>query len=527
MNDNRQLRIGLRLCAALLGLLPVSRVTANPATLESVITRDGPVHAAADNGTGVSVFRGIPYAATTAGSDRWRPPRPPAPWHDTVTADHFGPECPQPNSVPSLASERPQSEDCLSLNVWTPAHSRADDLPVMVWIHGGAFIAGSSASYLGWTDPAPLAAQGVVLVTLNYRLGLFGFFAHPQLVTESPHHSAGNYGLLDVVAALRWVKANIAAFGGNPHNVTIFGQSAGSEIVTILLATPGARGLFHKAIGESGASLGWRTPKSLREAQAAGVDFMQQVGAHSIAELRSMSADKLLAAVPAPFEPVVDGRVYPRSLYQSIASGHWNAVPLLVGSNADEGQYDSRMTLSTWTALVRRRYGPYADEVLARYGATTDELARAANKTLFTAEADAIESTIVQLIECHPEIRPPPVFQYHFDHAPPGSPDSFGRSGAYHGAEVAYVFRSLEQQDRHWTDADRRLEHLLSGYWVNFARSGNVNGPGLPHWPDSREQPAAVMTFADDAVVDSRKNGAAIAFLQRIYYGRDLHSCGS
>lgn len=506
--------------------LPALSGTARAALLGPVTTDSGSLVGVASPEPSVTAFKGVPYGASTAGAARWRPPRPPTPWHTPRRADHFGAECPQvPRNMPGR-DDLPQSEDCLFLNVWTPARSPTDHLPVMVWIHGGAYIFGSGANYDGWRDPSGLAAQGVVLVTVNHRLGIFGYFAHPALAEESPHHSAGNYGVLDVIAALRWVHQNIAAFGGDPGNVTIFGHSSGSGIVTILLAAPQAHGLFQRAIAESGATLGFRSPKPLAVAMAEGAAFARTVGALGIADLRARPAKSLVSPKPGAFEPVVDGWLYPRSLYQTLSAGHGDEVSLLVGSTSDEGQYSLSVTAQSYIEEMHRRYGAAAAEVLARYPATSDEIARRSSAAVDTLEQDAILTTLADLANCAPRRDGlPRVFQYRFEHAPPRQAND-RRQGAYHGAEIPYVFHALSNEPRAWTKIDRRLEHLLSSYWVNFARTGDVNGPGLPHWPSLREQPGAMMRFGENArAVTGRANASGIMLLQRIYYGAPVRQC--
>ena len=387
----------------------------------------------------------------------------------------------------------------------------------MVWIHGGAFVVGSGATYPGWSDGGSLARKGVVLVTLNYRLGVLGFLAHPELTAESAHHSSGNYGLLDVIAALRWVKRNITSFGGDPDNVTIFGQSAGSEIVSILLASPPAAGLFHKAICESGGSMGFRQPALHGDVEQRGVAFGKTLSAPSLAQLRALPAEALVSATGARFEPVVDGWVYPIDLYDTLSQGKQRDVPLLVGSNGDEGQIVPSLTAEAWRAEVARRYGGSAQAVLARYPADTNEAARLSKKAHDTAQADFIASTVVSLAARTGKSK---VFQYRFEHAPPPAPNAVARIGAYHGAEIPYVFSSLDSQQRDWTVVDREIAGLLSSYWVNFARSGDPNGESLPMWTDARRQPGSVLAINDRPQM-REVSVSDVQFLNALDYGPD------
>ncbi|HTY94144.1 MAG TPA: carboxylesterase family protein [Steroidobacteraceae bacterium] len=494
-----------------------------------VATRSGPVVGVATVNTAVTAFKGIPYAASTSGAARWRPPQPHAPWRQPLRADHFGARCPQAPSQGDTqpAQDLPTSEDCLFLNVWTPARARGERLPVMVWVHGGAFINGSGASYGdAWADASSLAAQGVVLVTVNHRLGIFGYFVHPDLVAESPHHSAGNYGLLDVIAALRWVHENIAEFGGDPANVTLFGHSSGSGIVTNLLAVPQAAGLMQRAIAEGGGSMFYRAPRTMQWALQDGVRFAHARGAATLAQLRAQPADSLVTPQPGEFEPVVDGWVYPRSLFDTLAARDGNEVPLLIGSNSDEAQPVQGATVASYLAEVHKRYGTGADQVLAAVPARTDADAPRAFKGIDMLEAEAIHTTLADLADCAPARDGlPRVYQYHFDHTPPASAGGRRLEGAFHGAELPYVFHAIEGEARAWTSIDRHLEQLITGYWLNFARTGDVNGPGLPHWPTLREQPGAVMHFSDDARLGGRVNMEGVALLQRIYYGRTVNHC--
>lgn len=502
------------LLLAFLSALAVLHAGAAHAQLRGPVKTDGGLISAAPGTSTVSVFKGIPYAAPPQGELRWKPPQAPAAWSGVRAGDRFGPKCMQTGPYPVLDDDQPQSEDCLYLNVWSPARSGQDGLPVMVWIHGGQFLAGSGARYASWEDGASLAGKGVVLVTINYRLGLLGFMSHPELTAESPHRASGNYGILDAIAALQWVQRNIRAFGGNPGNVTVFGQSAGAEIVSILLAAPEAKGLFHRGISESGGSFAWRQPKRLAEAEAMGVGFMKKLGSHNLAELRAQPAKRLVDSRPPRFEPVIDGWSYPTPLYEVLSAGRGVDVPLIVGSNADEGQYSPTGTAAEWRAEVTQQFGQHADAILARYPATDDETARHSKRLSQTLQADFISWTLASLSA---RAGTAPVFLYRFEHVPPAS--KIGRSGAYHGAEVPYVFASLNQQERVWTDVDRRLERVLSSYWVNFARTGDPNGPGLPQWRSVQADGGAILKISDDARMTKREHQQGVELLQEAYYG--------
>jgi para-nitrobenzyl esterase len=486
------------------------------AASDTVVRTDQGSLAGITSPDGIRSFRGIPYAQPPEGLWRWRPPRPAHPWRGTRRADQFGPKCPQLPVFESLADEWPQSEDCLNLNIWTPAVTDGERLPVMVWIHGGAFVAGSGQRYLGWSDGSTLAKQGVVLVTLNYRLGVLGFLSLPALSAESSQQASGNYGLMDVIAALGWVKRNIAQFGGDPGNVTIFGQSAGSEIVSILLASPPAQGLFQRGIGESGGSLGWREPKSLTVAERDGAAFAAKLSAPSLAQLRRIPAQRLLLSKPPRFEPIIDGHVYPLPLYEFLRTGHRPNGAFMVGSNADEAQLKPGTTLTDWVARAQALYGSHAAEFLAQFPATDDAAARSAAKESGTLGADFIESTLATL---GARAGSQAVYQYRFNHVPPPSPYGDAGHGAYHGAEVPYAFHSLDTQPESWTAVDRRLEQAVNSYWINFARSGNPNGPGLPLWPTVAQDPDDIMIFDDEPHMRPRPNPDGIAFLLRFYYG--------
>jgi para-nitrobenzyl esterase len=443
----------------------------------------------------VSAFLGIPYAAPPVGALRWKPPEPPLPWDGIRPATEFGPRPMQPAVYKDMVFRDPGcSEDCLSLNVWTPAHDAKARLPVMVWIFGGGFLAGGTSEQR--QDGEHLAERGVVVVSMNYRLGVFGFLAHPDLVRESPHHAAGNYGLLDQLAAIRWVHDNVAAFGGDPANVTIFGESAGSISVSAQMASPLAKGLFQKAIGESGAAFFVLSPgflqRSLAGVAAEDAEFVRQrTGARTLAELRTMPAQKLLDAVSAPSEAgapefflATDGYFLPEPAAAIFAEGKQNAVPLLAGWNRDEGGLPLPPTPMAGASLRKTaaaEFGRDASEFLAVYPSDTDQQA-ARSGAEFAADRFIAFGTWAW-IEAEARTGGQPIFRYRFDRAPPT--DFTGQKrGAFHSADIVYVFGEFDAQPRvPWTPADVEASRLIQSYWTNFARTADPNGPGLPPWP--------------------------------------------
>jgi para-nitrobenzyl esterase len=467
----------------------------------------------------IRVFKGIRYAAPPIGELRWQAPRPVPPWSGIRQATQFGPRCMQGRIFADMVFRDEPGEDCLYLNVWTPAHTPRNRLPVMVWIHGGGFQAGSGSEPR--QDGEALAGNGVVVVTFNYRLGVFGFFAHPELTRESRRHASGNYGLLDQVAALRWVQENIGAFGGDPRNVTIFGESAGSFAVSALMASPLASGLFHKAIGESGAffTAGDQTlaPRSLSASEQLGLKFAAAIGAESLAALRGKSADDVLQAALKTqpwFAPNIDGAFLPQDVYEVYAAGRQSHVPLLAGWNADEIRggvvlAKEKTDVHTFTENVRKRFGDQADALLNVYPAATDpeavESAAALASDLFIGYATW------KWIEMHVQTGRAPVYRYSFDRKIPVAPDTTinGRPatsrdvGARHAGEIEYVFGMLASSPKvRWEDADRTLSHLMMTYWTNFARTGDPNGAGLPKWPRHDERSRRVLHL-DETVRDA------------------------
>jgi para-nitrobenzyl esterase len=433
-------------------------------------------------------FLGLPYAAPPTGGLRWKAPQPPSAWKGVRDATKFGARCEQWHVWNDYIFLDPgPSEDCLYLNVYAPASAKATSkLPVMVWIHGGGFIAGAG-SEPRYTNSA-IPSHGAILVTLNYRMGLFGFLASEDLAQENGGH-AGNYGLMDMTAALRWVKANIAAFGGDAGNVTIFGESAGSFAVNALTAAPEARGLFQKAIGESGAFFGSAIPmSSVAERGKRDQKWVDALGVKSLAELRNLPAEKLLqAAQKTPgigFSPDVDGQFLVESVPDTYAAGRQAHVPSIIGWNKDEraGTLSKDMTADKWKAYAKEHYGEKANEFLAAFPAGSDEQAvRSADD--FTTNG-FLGLGAWKWVEAQSKTGQSPVYRYRFDRpAPPEENHPQGKY-AFHSAELEFVFGTLDvRQGAVWNPEDRKLSEQMVSYWTNFARTGDPNGPGLPPWP--------------------------------------------
>ena len=455
----------------------------------------GLVRGASRNDCGVLAFKGIPYAASPSGDLRWRAPQPPQAWVGVRDAAQFGPRCwsawaSDPTPWPS------QSEDCLSLNVWTAARRTDERRPVMVWVHGGGFQFGTSADPS--LDGARLAQKGVVLVSFNYRVGVLGFLAHPELDREGP---SGDYGLQDQLAALRWVQANIARFGGDPGNVTVFGESAGAHAIGILMASPLATGLMHKAIGESGAF--WDSEhgslSTFDEARARGAAFADQLGATSLAALRRMSAEQLNAAATwtfatdpgtTAFSPNIDRYVVPEVPAARYLRGEQLHIPLLAGWNAvEEWPFRSRAwphrTARDFRQAAERLFGQdRLGEFLRLYPAESDAQAKASAEALIGDLL--IGEQTWEWLELQRRTGRAPVYGYTFNYTSPYVPI------ASHLVEVPFVFGTLTPQFLVGGQAppaaeDRALSETMMSYWVNFATRGDPNGPALPHWPSYDE----------------------------------------
>jgi para-nitrobenzyl esterase len=444
----------------------------------------------------VRVFKGIPYAAPPIGDLRWQPPQPAVKWRNTRPAQDFGARCIQTNPYPDMVFHDPgPSEDCLTLNVWTPAKAKRGSLPVMVWIYGGGFTTGGTSE--ARQDGQFLAHRNVVIVSMNYRLGIFGFFVHPELTAESPPHASGNYGLLDQTAALQWVRSNIADFGGDPSNVTIFGESAGSFAVSSQMASPLARGLFTKAIGESGAAFySASLPyQSREEIEQRNVAFAQSAfNTSSLADLRKLPVETILQAVtakttppPPRFGPVVDGYFLPDSVPNIYAAGNQAHVPLLAGWNADEARGEVILakvqpTVSSFTTTAQTDFDENAQKFLAVYPATTD--AEAVTSAGDFASDRFIAFSTWRWLEAQVDTGKSHVYRYRFDLGSPGDKFHPAIIGAFHSDDIEYVFGTLDSRvGATWRPEDRKLSDQIGAYWTNFARTGDPNDTGLPKWP--------------------------------------------
>lgn len=457
---------------------------ADPVQLDAGLISGGPM-----SSTGIRVFKGIPFAAPPVGNLRWRPPQPVTAWDGVRQADEFGNVCIQPPgmgrlNIAVLEDSPPLDEDCLYLNVWTGADSTGERRPVMVYAFGGAFTEGGGSVAL--YDGTRLAEKGAVVVTLNYRLGPFGFFVHPDLAAESGHNAAGNYGLMDVVAVLRWVQANIAAFGGDQANVTLFGQSAGAMMVAVLAASPEAKGLFHRGIAQSAGWMGLTMMRMRTRAQTGqqGLEAAEQLGAPSVAELRALPADEITALRGAGI--IVDGWIIPEDLSIVFEEGRQNDVDVLVGSTRDEGSFFAGgPSTGEWESQVRGRWGDLAEQLLALYPPDRVEESFPA---LFSDEL----AWQMRLLGERQADRGNRSYAYYFAYSPPVDP-GIPSLGAAHAAEIPYVFNNLGQLPLYpdnsspelaaASGAGQALADLMSSYWVNFASRGDPNGEGLPEWP--------------------------------------------
>jgi para-nitrobenzyl esterase len=507
----------------------------------SAYALDGPIRTqsglVSGAGTEIVVFKGIPFAAAPAGDLRWRPPQAAQPWQGVRESTQFGPACPQSDTLMKVG---PQDEDCLRLNIWTPAKTARERLAVMVSIHGGGFFTGVGS--LPAYDGEALARQGVVVVTFNYRVGVLGFLAHPELSAESRHHVSGNYGLLDQIAALQWVKRNIAAFGGDPKQVTIFGESAGGSSVCFLMVSPLGRGLFQRAISQSAAWI--YTPTTHLRERRFGRTSAEESGAKlgPISVLRSKPTQELVKLANvfpnmlmddgSEFRPVVDGWVLPDDPDVLYESGRINKAAFLAGTNADEGAVfafsmgNPVKNLAALKGYAEKRYG--SADLLPVYPAASDAEAPAAfqhmlTDTLFLYGTHAAVQAVA---------RRQPAYWYHFTRV--NGVGKMMHFGAGHGLEISYTFGDLtktifdttglgptlkKQQALLYNDTDRALAKTMSAVWVQFAKTGNPNGPGLPVWPRYQAARDEYLEFGDTVEVKAHLRTAQLEALKGYFAG--------
>ena len=510
-------------------VLTLGAAAAASAAIDAPVKLDtGMVSGVTADRTGASadlrVFKGIPFAAPPVGNLRWKAPQPAAKWEGVKKADQFGPRCLQ--NAGGGANAQPVSEDCLYLNVWTAAKSANEKRPVMVWIYGGAYTGGSGS--LPEYDGSMLASKGAVIVTMNYRLGVMGFFSHPELTKESDRRGAANFAVMDSVAVLQWVQKNIAGFGGDPKRVTIFGESAGAGMIANLMVTPQARGLFQRAIGESSS---WTTAQigklaTLAEAEQAGVKVADTLGAKSLAELRAKPGDQVLRAGGRGAAPVVDGFIIPVDPGTAFAEGKQNAVPVLVGSNRDESFGGAPANAAQFIERSRQRFGN-ADAFLKAYPADTGDKAK---DSAFFAGRDEMAWVMRNWARMEAKTGKTKAYVYFFTHQPQVQPNAKGgifgptaHGAATHTSEMQYVFDN--PRNTPWTTIDQQVSDTMSSYWVNFAATGDPNGKGLPTWPafDGAKN-TKVMVLGDKAEAGpGPMNDAQLGAFEGLYeeqYGR-------
>jgi para-nitrobenzyl esterase len=548
-------------------LVIATGVPAGAAAADRVKTTNGTVEGTTES-SGVRAYRGIPFAAPPTGDLRWKPPQPVKNWEGVRSAAQFGPRCVQASIFGDMNfRSNGMGEDCLYLNVWVPGAPKpaseggpaapkpatlnragAGGLPVLVYFYGGGFVAGdgSEPRY----DGESMARKGIVALTVNYRLGVFGFMAHPELTRESPHHASGNYALLDQQAALAWVQKNIAAFGGDPKKVTIAGESAGSIAVSALMASPLSKDLMAGAIGESGAAIAPTLPPvPLAQAEEQGVKFAESVGASSLAALRAMPTaqiQEVAAKLPVGrFPSTIDGWFLPKAPAEIFAAGQQAHVPLLVGWNSEEGNARAVLaakdpTPENLAAALKTLYGDRADEAIKLYGGTTADEVRQAATDLATARFIAYSTW--KWSDLHAKTGTKPVYRYFYSRPRPAMTPAMGNAvpglaggvisganapaarppvarGAVHSAEIEYAMGNLDSNKVYaWTPDDHKVSEVMQAFFANFVKTGNPNGPGLPNWPAAvAGGDAQVMHIDVDSRAEREKERARYLFLDSIY----------
>jgi para-nitrobenzyl esterase len=448
----------------------------------------------------LTIFKGVPFAAPPVGDLRWKAPQPVDKWEGVLQTTEYAPSPMQGGNPPAG-----KSEDCLYLNIWTPAKSPKEKLPVLVWIYGGGFSFGSTAEPVH--NGEHLARKGVVLVSITYRVGQLGFLAHPELSAENPNGVSGNYGLLDQIAGLQWIQNNIAAFGGDPNRVTIFGESAGGISVSMLCASPLAKGLFHGAISQSGGSFGPTRPttypgenmKTLQQAEEAGIEYAKRAGAATIAGLREMDAEQLpMGMGMGGAWPIVDGYMIPDDQYKLYEAGNYNDVPVLIGYNSDEGlSFRPGRTPQEYIENVERRFGPFAESLIEAYPVGETTVPRSARNLMRDAAFGWHTWSWARL---QSQTGKSKVFLYYFDQHPEREERSpQADHGTPHGVDVPYVFMHIDPENPQTTESDLSISETIGTYWTNFARYGHPIGDGVPEWPAFTNESPVVMYLGPTA----------------------------
>ena len=506
------------------GILILSACTNQKQNLiQDVVTiENGQISGIVDETTGIKTFKGIPFAAPPVGELRWKAPQPVEPWEGLKECTAFSASPIQGTPMPFsmwtqefIAPKEPLSEDCLYLNVWTGAQTSDEKRPVFVYIYGGGFSSGSSAVPI--YDGEEIAKKGVVFVSPNYRVGTMGFLAHPELTAESPHNASGNYGLLDQVEALKWVHNNIEAFGGDPNNVTIAGQSAGAFSINYLVASTLTKGLIHRAIAESGGAVvsnsALASGGGLKAAEEAGVKYAESLECSSIAELRAKTPEEILS-VRGGGMPIVDGYFLPKSVGEIFANGEQNDVPAILGWNKNEGFGPPPASADQFKERVKSMFGDKAEEFLQRFPVNSDEEAFAIQNDLGTLQTFGIQS--YKWMELQEKTATSPVYMYRFERNVPYA-DGMQDFGAFHTGEVPYAYNNLKMSPRPWTEADYKLADTMSDFWVNFAKNGDPNGENLPEWEVSTLDDMRSMIFDTEIRCTETPSRELLKFLDEFY----------
>ena len=517
--------IGLTLltCCSLFGL--TSRANSKNVS-DTLQIESGLISGTKDLKSEVVSFKGIPFAAPPVGDLRWKAPQQAKSWNGVKECKTFSASAMQAKPMPFsmwtaefIAPSEPLSEDCLYLNVWTAAKSSSEKRPVIVFIHGGAFTSGSGSVPV--YDGTAMAQKGVVFITINYRVGIFGFFSHPELSKESASKTSGNYGLLDQIEALKWVQKNIAAFGGDPNRVAIAGQSAGAFSVNYLVASPLAKGLFQRAIAESGGSILPTNPLSgqqnLKDAEQRGIEFARSMKVNSIAELRAKTSTELMA-VRAMTSPIVDGYVIPEPVYKILSTGKQNDVPVLMGWNANEGNFGGQLQSALkFKQQARENFGEKADEFLKLFPSGTEAEAEQSQIILSGLQTFGVQA--YAWMNLQNKTGKSSVFMYHFERVVPYREDQ-KPFGAFHTGEVPYAYNNLHMSNRPWEKPDIQLAETMSSYWANFAANGDPNGPNVPKWDACSPKNLKAMILAEKTEIKELPQRDGLSFLEQFYISR-------